>query len=177
MASRTRNWCESCVHGRMQSMESPIRQPVVFLRPSVRQLLAWAWLAWLASGAWACPSLWAASTLAPSDTHPEEQIVVMIKARSFEPGTVTLHAGTKTMLVFHNQDAELHAFVPVGLFTGLSINVSGNGAPEFGPDGFKRVLIPSGGRAEFRFVPEQPGVYPFFCDMPGHEMRATIVVE
>lgn len=132
---------------------------------------------WLATGAGAGSSLGAASTLALSDISPEEQITVMIQARAFEPGTVTLHAGRKTRLVFHNQDAELHAFVPVGLFTGISINVSGNGAPEFGPDGFKRVIIPSGGQAEFRFVPEQPGVYPFFCDMPGHEMRAAIVVE
>jgi plastocyanin len=154
-----------------------MRQPMVSLRPSVRRLVAWVWLAWLATGAWAGPSLWAASTLAPSNTDPEERILVTIKARTFEPDKVTLHVGHKTKLVFHNQDAELHAFVPVGLFTGLSINVSGNGAPEFGPDGFKRVLIPSGGQAEFRFVPEQPGVYPFFCDMPGHEMRATIIVE
>jgi plastocyanin len=161
----------------MQPMESPRQQPIVSLRSSVRRLIAWVWLAWLATGAWAGPSLWAAPTLAPSNTDPEERILVTIKARAFEPDKVTLHVGHKTKLVFHNQDAELHAFVPVGLFTGLSINVSGNGAPEFGPDGFKRVIIPSGGRAEFRFVPEQPGVYPFFCDMPGHEMRATIIVE
>jgi plastocyanin len=79
--------------------------------------------------------------------------------------------------VLHNQDAELHAFVPVGLLAGVNFNVGGNGAPEFGPQGFKRVIIPSEGRAEFRFVPDRPGVFPFFCDMPGHEMKATIVVE
>lgn len=154
-----------------------MQQPMISLKPGVRRLIAWVWLTWCVTGAWAGPSLWAASTLAPSNTDPEERILVTIKARAFEPDRVTLRAGHKTKLVFHNQDAELHAFVPVGLFTGLSINVSGNGAPEFGPDGFKRVLIPSEGRAEFRFVPEKPGVYPFFCDMPGHEMRATIIVE
>jgi plastocyanin len=119
----------------------------------------------------------AVPTLAPSNTDPEEYVLVKIHARSFEPTAVTLHAGRKTRLVFQNLDAELHAFVPIGLFDGIHLNVSGNGAPEFGADGFKRVIIPSEGQAEFRFIPEQTGMYPFFCDMPGHEMRATIVVE
>jgi len=123
------------------------------------------------------PWLWAGSTLAPSATDPENLVMVTIRARAFEPDRVRLEAGRTTRLTFHNQDAELHAFVPVGLFTGLNLNVSGNGAPEFGPDGFKRVIIPAGGQAELRFVPDKPGVYPFFCDMPGHEMRAMIVVE
>jgi len=116
-------------------------------------------------------------TLAPSSSEQDEQVVVQIRARQFIPATVTLHAGRKTKLVFENQDAELHAFVPVGLFVGVNLNISGNGAPEFGTEGFKRVIIPSSGRAEIQFVPEQPGTYPFFCDMPGHEMKATIVVE
>ena len=116
-------------------------------------------------------------TLAPSGSEQEDQVLVQMRARQFIPATVTLHAGRKTKLVFENQDAELHAFVPVGLFVGVNLNISGNGAPEFGTEGFKRVIIPSSGRTEIRFVPEQPGTYPFFCDMPGHEMRATIVVE
>ena len=116
-------------------------------------------------------------TLAPSDAEPEQQVIVNIRARSFEPSTVTLRAGQKTKLVFQNHDVELHAFVPVGLFAGVNLNITGNGAPEFGPDGFKRVIIPSEGRAEIRFIPEQPGVFPFFCDMPGHDMKATIVVQ
>ncbi|MES4786212.1 MAG: hypothetical protein C4294_10725, partial [Nitrospiraceae bacterium] len=113
-----------------------------------------------------------APTLAPSDTEPEEEVLVRIHARQFEPVPVVLHVGRKTKLIFHNQDVELHAFVPVGLFVGVSLNITGNGAPEFGEGGFKRVIIPSEGRAEIRFVPERTGVYPFFCDMPGHEMRA-----
>ncbi len=116
-------------------------------------------------------------TLVPASNEQEEQVVVQIRARQFIPATVTLHAGRKTKLVFENQDAELHAFVPVGLFIGVNLNISGNGAPEFGTEGFKRVIIPSSGRAEIRFVPEQPGTYPFFCDMPGHEMKATILVD
>ena len=131
-------------------------------------------LAWLISAAAAAPPV---PTLAPSNTDQEEQVLVKIRARKFEPSTVTLHAGQKTRLVFQNQDAELHAFVPIDLFVGVSLNISGNGAPEFGLEGFKRVIIPSEGRAEILFVPERTGVYPFFCDMPGHEMRATIVVQ
>ena len=100
-----------------------------------------------------------------------------MRARQFEPTMVTLHAGQKTRLVFQNYDAELHAFVPIGLFAGVSLNISGNGAPEFDHEGFKRVIIPSEGRAEILFVPERTGTYPFLCDMPGHEMRATIVVQ
>ena len=117
------------------------------------------------------------STLAPSDPDPEQQVIVKIRSRSFDPSTVTLRAGQKTKLVFQNHDAELHAFVPVGLFVGVNLNITGNGAPEFGAEGFKRVIIPSEGRTEIRFVPERPGVYPFSCDMPGHEMKATIVVQ
>lgn len=116
-------------------------------------------------------------TLASSDSEPEQQVIVNIRSRSFDPSTVTLRAGQKTKLVFLNHDVELHAFVPVGLFVGVNLNITGNGAPEFGAEGFKRVIIPSDGRSEIRFVPERPGVYPFFCDMPGHEMKATIVVQ
>jgi plastocyanin len=117
-------------------------------------------------------------TLAPtSAAEAEEEIVIKIRARQFEPHTVTLHAGRRTRLIFYNQDVELHAFVPIGLFEGVHLNIAGNGAPEFSAQGFKRVIIPSEGRAEFRFVPERPGVYPYFCDMPGHEMKATLMVQ
>lgn len=122
-------------------------------------------------------SAFAASPLLPSPQSDEEEVLVQIRSRQFDPNTVTLHAGRRTKLVFHNQDAELHAFVPIGLFVGVNLNISGNGAPEFGAEGFKRVIIPSEGRAEIRFVPQRPGVYPFFCDMPGHDMKATIVVQ
>lgn len=117
-------------------------------------------------------------TLSPSDSSPEEQVVVDIRAREFQPSTVKLQAERKIRLVFRNHDAELHAFVPVGLFVGVNLNITGNGAPEFGAEGFKRVIIPSAGESVIRFVPEYRGVYPFFCDMPGHsQMRATIIVE
>jgi uncharacterized cupredoxin-like copper-binding protein len=116
-------------------------------------------------------------TLAPSDMHEEHQVIVLIEARRFEPSRIVLQSGHKTKLVLLNQDAELHAFVPGALFVGVHLNISGNGAPEFGDAGFRRVIIPSAGRTEIRFVPERKGIYPVLCDMPGHEMKATIVIE
>ncbi len=115
-------------------------------------------------------------TLAPSDAGLEREIVIKIHARTFDPATVTLQAGQKTRLVFQNEDAELHAFVPAELFKGVNLNITGNGAPQFDQDGFKRVIIPSSGVAVIRFIPERRGEFPYICDMPGHEMKATILV-
>ena len=117
------------------------------------------------------------ASLVFAEDPSEDLVLVTMHARQFDPPLIVLHAGRKTHMVLHNEDAELHAFVPNGLFTGVSLNVGGNGAPEFGDDGFKKVIIPSGGRADIRFTPERPGDYPFLCDMPGHEMRGTIRVE
>ncbi len=117
------------------------------------------------------------SILSPGDIAAEEEVLVRIHGRKFIPSTVRVHAGKHTRLVFQNQDTELHAFVPGTLFDGVSMNVGGNGAPEFGDQGFRKVIIPGEGLAELRFVLQQPGSYPYICDMPGHEMRATIVVE
>lgn len=106
----------------------------------------------------------------------EESILIDILARQFRPDAVELHRGQTILLVFENHDSELHAFVPGELFAGVNLNIGGNGAPEFGPHGFKRVIIPPEGRAEIRFTPERPGEFTYLCDMPGHEMRGTIVV-
>ena len=131
-------------------------------------LLAWS----LAVGSIASEAL-----LVLAEDTSEDLVLVTMHARQFDPQVIVLHAGRKTHMVLRNEDAELHAFVPNGLFTGVSLNVGGNGAPEFGIDGFKKVIIPSGGRADIRFTPERLGDYPFVCDMPGHEMRGTIRVE
>lgn len=115
--------------------------------------------------------------VAITESPLEEAVTVDIRSRLFSPNTVVLHAGRKTRLIVINHDSELHAFVPLRLFTGISLNLGGNGAPEFGPNGLKRVIIPPDGRVEIRFSPEQPGEYEVLCDMPGHEMRANIVVK
>ncbi len=118
-----------------------------------------------------------APALSANDPGLEEEVLVRIHGRTFMPATVLVHAGQKTKLVFQNHDAALHTFVPGTLFNGISLNVGGNGAPEFGDQGFRKVIIPGEGIVELRFVLEQPGRYPFICDMPGHEMHATLVVE
>ena len=140
--------------------------------------LLWAGLAW-APHVSAEPPLVADSppVLSLDDLVSEEEVLVRIRDRKFLPATVRVHAGRHTKLVLQNQDAELHAFVPGTLFNGIGLSVDGNGAPEFGEQGFRKVIIPGDGVAELRFILEQPGRYPYICDMPGHEMRATIVVE
>jgi uncharacterized cupredoxin-like copper-binding protein len=117
------------------------------------------------------------ASLVRAEDASEDLVLVTMHARQFDPPLIVLHAGRRTHMVLRNEDAELHAFVSNGVFSGVSLNVGGNGAPEFGDEGFKKVIIPSGGRADIRFTPERPGDYPFLCDMPGHEMRGTIRVE
>jgi uncharacterized cupredoxin-like copper-binding protein len=58
----------------------------------------------------------------------------------------------------------------------MHLNISGNGAPQFAKDGLVRVLLPTSGQTEIVFIPARPGTFPFFCDLPGHVMRGTIVV-
>jgi uncharacterized cupredoxin-like copper-binding protein len=107
----------------------------------------------------------------------EETVTVTMEGRQFVPERTLLHRGRPTRLIFKNHDSELHAVVPFGLFVGASLNVAGNGAPEFGPDGLKRVIVPPDGAAEIYFTPAKPGEYRYLCDMPGHQMQATIIVE
>lgn len=116
-------------------------------------------------------------TAGDAEEISEDVVLVTMHARQFDPPVINLYVGRKTHLVLRNEDAELHAFVPRELFAGVSLNVGGNGAPEFGESGFKKVIIPSGGRADIRFVPQRVGEYKFICDMPGHEMQGTIRVE
>jgi len=59
----------------------------------------------------------------------------------------------------------------------VPVHIDGNGAPQFGDKGFERVLIPSGGREEIHFVPTAVGTFEYRCDLSGHEMVGTIVVE
>jgi len=104
-------------------------------------------------------------------------ITVHINRRRFIPHVVNIRAGQQVRLILKNQDAELHAFVPGDLLTRTHVQVAGNGAPQFGKDGFRRVLIPAQGRAELVFVSREAGTFPFFCDLPGHVMNGTVVVD
>ena len=118
---------------------------------------------------------------APSFSAPNPQqateVIIDVKTRTFQPDMISLQLGEKIRFVLRNKDAELHAFVPVGIFLDTTLNVSGNGAPQFGKEGLLRVLLPSTGQTEILFTPKKAGNYPFFCDLPGHVMRGTIVVQ
>lgn len=115
-------------------------------------------------------------SLAPTDQHPETLKTISIKARQFSPSILHLRVGQKTRLMIHNSDAELHAFVPLGLLSRIALNITGNGAPEFSKEGLRRILLPSNGRAEILFVPKQAGTFMYYCDLPGHRMKGKIVV-
>jgi plastocyanin len=106
-----------------------------------------------------------------------ESITVEIGSRMFTPNHVLLHHDQKTVLRFRNHDTELHTVVAKELFLSADLNVGGNGAQEFGPDGLKRVIIPPEGLVEFQFTPTRTGTFSYLCDMPGHDMKAVIVVE
>ena len=106
-----------------------------------------------------------------------ESVTVDIRGRVFVPSRVLLHHDVKTALRFRNHDTELHTVVAKELFLDASLNVEGNGFPEFGPDGLKRVIIPPEGLIEFQFTPARSGTFPYLCDMPGHDMKAAIIVE
>lgn len=105
------------------------------------------------------------------------RVDITIKTRQFHPSPVSVPMGRPVMLVFHNQDVELHAFVPKRFLEGVPVHMDGNGAPQFGEKGLERVLIPSGGTEQIRFLPTTAGEFEYRCDLPGHQMVGKIVVE
>jgi plastocyanin len=121
---------------------------------------------------------WSATPTSISSTPNLEalEVSINIRSREFSPDSLAITVGQKTRLILKNLDSELHAFVPVGLLADSHVAVSGNGAPQFDKEGFVRVLLPTRGQTEIEFTPVRPGTYPYFCDLPGHVMRGTIVV-
>ena len=112
----------------------------------------------------------------PTETEVES-FTVEIRSRVFSPQQIHVHLDRKTLLRFRNHDTELHTVVAKELFLNPDLNIGGNGAIEFGPDGLKRVIIPAEGLIEFQFTPARTGTFPYLCDMPGHNMQAVITVE
>ena len=108
---------------------------------------------------------------------PSAAIEIVASKRAFTPETLTLPQGEPATLVIRNDDEDLHSFVPLLLLQRTNVQVSGNGAPEFNETGFVRVLIPPHGRVELRFTPKAAGTFHYICDLPGHSMRAQIVVK
>jgi len=112
------------------------------------------------------------------DADPSVPIVkIAARQRAFIPEVVFLKMGRPVALVIENEDAELHAFVPLLLFQGINVQVTGNGAPEFNEAGLARVLIPPKCHAQIKFTPRAAGHFFYICDLPGHRMRGEIIVE
>ena len=124
---------------------------------------------------WLTPTV--ADCKQPTIEAASPPVEIVINARQFQPAQVTVPLNRKATLIFLNQDAELHAFVPQAFLENVSAQVSGNGAPQFNEKGLVRILIPSGGRTEIRFVPKSSGLYQYRCDLPGHEMLGKILVK
>lgn len=103
-------------------------------------------------------------------------VKVIVRQRAFIPEVVFLKMGQPVALAIQNEDVELHAFVPLLLFQGANVQVTGNGAPEFNEAGLARVLIPPKGQAQIRFTPRAAGHFFYICDLPGHQMRGEIFV-
>ncbi|HZC68147.1 MAG TPA: cupredoxin domain-containing protein [Nitrospirales bacterium] len=132
-----------------------------------------------AAGAFISLSL-AVGLLSPFTEAKEASSVsveIVASKRAFTPETLILLKGEPATLVIRNDDEDLHAFVPLLLLQRTNVQVSGNGAPEFNEAGFVRVLIPPHGRVELRFTPKTAGTFHYICDLPGHSMRAQIVVK
>ncbi|TLY19177.1 MAG: hypothetical protein E6K68_10115 [Nitrospirae bacterium] len=115
--------------------------------------------------------------LALAAEAPSASVEIVASKRAFTPDTLTLLKGEPATLAIRNDDEDLHAFVPLLLLQHANVQVSGNGAPEFNETGFVRVLIPPHGRVELRFTPKTAGTFHYICDLPGHSMRAQIVVK
>jgi hypothetical protein len=114
-----------------------------------------------------------------SDVDADSSVPVVkisVRGRTFIPEVVFLKMRRPVALVIENEDVELHAFVPLLLFQGVNVQVTGNGAPEFNETGLARVLIPSKGHAQLRFTPPAAGHFFYLCDLPGHQMRGEIIV-
>ena len=128
-------------------------------------------------GAWVSPLEASPDSNSHSTMENVRVVTVHIENRRFLPHVIQLHVGQQIRLVLKNDDVELHAFVPTDLLAQTNVQVEGDGAPQFNGQGFHRVLIPFQGQAELTFSPKHAGSYPFFCDLPGHVMNGTIVVE
>lgn len=135
---------------------------------------------WLIACASLCvilPAPLIAGDAMPANGADPPRVEIIIRARQFRPPVVKLPLGKPARLAFRNLDAELHAFVPKMFLDYLPIHIQGNGAAQFGASGLVRIVIPSGGEAEVWYTPPSPGLFTFYCDMPGHQMVGQIIVE
>ena len=121
-------------------------------------------------GATACSGGGAAAmTTTPASvaaTRPDgaQQITLTVgNNMSFDPSTITLHAGQPVELLLHNDGFLPHDFT---LTDGVSQPV--------------KITAAGGQTSSATFSVDSPGTYSFVCSMPGHAaagMRGTIVAQ
>ncbi|RIK40845.1 MAG: hypothetical protein DCC58_13325, partial [Chloroflexi bacterium] len=90
-----------------------------------------------------------------------EEIAVSTSVLEFNPATLTVTAGTTYRLVYTNNASIPHDIVIDGVSAGHA---------DTNP----------GGRASLTFKISEPGVYRYYCTLPGHEeagMHGTLIVE
>ena len=89
------------------------------------------------------------------DQIPEEAIRIGVTAQGFSPSNFEVKKGEEIVLSVTSQDRWSHIFK----FKDLSLDKVA-------------VAVASGEiRAITFYAPSEPGEYPFFCDIPGHENR------
>jgi uncharacterized cupredoxin-like copper-binding protein len=104
---------------------------------------------------------------APADSAPvsgAQQVTVTVgNSMSFDPSTITVHAGQPILLTLHNGGVMPHDF---SLSQGVAQPV--------------KISAGAGQTASSVFAIDAPGTYTFECSMPGHAaagMHGTITVE
>lgn len=84
---------------------------------------------------------------------PEEAIKIGVTAEGFSPSSFEVKKGKEIVLAVTSQDRWVHIF-------------------KFKDSSLDRVAVgvmPDETRAITFYAPSEPGEYPFFCDVPGHE--------
>lgn len=120
------------------------------------------------------------------------QIRMDARDLSFEPGALTLTAGTAYELTLTNQGALLHDWtvesIPVRDVTekgsgahdmGQMPGMSGSSTANGDPTTRLHIAAQGGKTGSLRFTPTRAGEYEFWCTVPGHReagMRGRLVV-
>ena len=174
------------IETRFRNIEKP---PAVYLYDSLGQRLAKARAAEAAEELAAMAAEYEKAQAALGDAI----FVQAVPGRmSFEPGSMTVKAGSRVRLIFRNPDVMLHNLV---VLAPGSLEKVGAMADKLAgaPDGLAKGYVPAGPEvlhatplvqpgkeAELVFTaPAEPGKYPLVCTFPGHwrVMRGVLVVE
>ena len=119
----------------------------------------------------------------PSQPAPPQQATLIGSEFSFSPNTINLQVGQRVDLTIKNAgalDHDLKSKIPISGLTYLEADNPKNEQADNSAQGVFDVDYNTGQVAQVSFVPSQPGVYQFYCDLPGHKeagMVGTFVVK